>query len=461
MTFLNPSSISGRTMIVLLVGLMASHLASTAFLSSDRYNAVIVSSERLCADRIVTMARLIDQRTPGQRSLLVAEMTSPTLQISLSSAPAITLNHHDGDDLLLMEEAFRPYFGPIGHPRLHVIHKSSADADHSLWHDVLHGFPRNQTISVSFQLSDGEWANFDLATPQVEGLWSPHAIGSLLIMLAGILVLSFWATRWVGRPASTFGLAADRLGRDVNAPPLPETGPLEMRRAVAAFNEMQSRIRRFVDDRTRMLAAISHDLRSPLTRLRLRAELLADDDGRNRMLADIDEMETMVSSTLEFARGDATDEPTQAIDLSATLETICDNVSDLGLSASYSWQGRLICSCRPAALKRALTNLIENASRYGKHAAVHAERKHENIEVTIEDEGQGIPESEMENVFTPFYRLDESRNRKSGGVGLGMTVSRSIIRAHGGDITLENLPLGGLRVTATLPQDGVRDEGGI
>ncbi|OIR00544.1 osmolarity sensor protein EnvZ [mine drainage metagenome] len=439
-------------MIVLLVGLTASHIASTAFLSNDRHDAVVISSRKLCADRIATMAKLFDQRDVTRRMALAAEMDSPSLHISLTPNSAIESNHHDEDDRILVAQAFQPYFGATGHPRLHVVHKMMAHRELPLWTDVLHGFPRSQIMQVSFQLTDGSWANFELAMPEAASLWSPHAIGSILIMMLGIVILGAWATRWVGRPASTFAQAADRLGRDVNAPPLPEDGPVEMRRAVAAFNEMQSRIRRFVDDRTRLLAAISHDLRSPLTRLRLRTELLPDEEGRSRMLNDIDEMEAMVSSALDFARGEANDEATQAIDLAASLETICDNAADVGLPAEYARDGRLVCTCRPMALKRALTNLIENAARYGRRATVRAARKADGIEVTIEDEGPGIPASEWENVFTPFYRIDESRNRKTGGVGLGMTVARTIIRAHGGDIRLENRSPHGLRVTVTLPQ---------
>jgi signal transduction histidine kinase len=451
MKFLNPYSISGRTMIVLLLGLSVSHIASTAFLSHDRQDSVITSGQRLCAERIAATASLLDHRAPEQRAGLVAELDSPSLHVSLSPASTILSDHPGGADMVTVTDVFRPFFGDIPPSRLHVAHKFVPLHHISLWHDILHGFPQGQIMQVSFQLSDGSWTNFDLTIADDQGLWSPHTIGSLLIMLLGILVLGVWATRWVGRPASTFALAADRLGRDVNAPPLPEDGPLEMRQAVAAFNEMQARIRRFVDDRTRMLAAISHDLRSPLTRLRLRADMLPDELTRARMLDDIDEMETMVASALDFARGESGDEKTEAVDLAATLATICDNASDVGLAASYAWEGRLLYDCRPKALKRALTNLVENAARYGHRAEVRGHIDEGTVTIVIDDDGPGIPEAEIEAVFEPFYRLDDSRNRKSGGVGLGMTVARSIIRAHGGDIHLLNRPNGGLRATVTLP----------
>jgi signal transduction histidine kinase len=271
-------------------------------------------------------------------------------------------------------------------------------------------------------------------------------------MVVAIVVLGAWVAGWVGRPLAAFAMAADRLGRDVNAPPLPEGGPSEIRFAVTAFNRMQGRIRRFVEDRTRMLAAISHDLRSPITRMRLRAEMLADGEPRERMLADLGEMETMVSSSLDFARSEANDESTQVVDLAATIGTICDNAADIGLAANFEWAGRLACTCRPAALKRALTNLVENAARYGGRASVHAGRVGSDIEIVIEDDGPGIPEADFEKVFKPFFRLEGSRNRNTGGIGLGLTVARTIVRAHGGDIRLENRQTGGLRVSVLIPQ---------
>jgi len=455
MKIIHPDSIAGRTLIVLVVGLTLSHLASTALLSSDRHDAVLTASERVCADHVATVARLLDQVRSDSRPALVAALNGASLAVSWAPQPAVAASRHDGHDLPLVAEAFRPYFGDAAPPRLHVAHHAAPGPRRSLWDNIVEGFPQDQVMAVSFRLSDGSWANFELAMARAATLWSPHALASALVMLAGIVVLGVWATGWVGRPLAAFAGAADRLGRDVNAPALPETGPREVRFAVAAFNGMQGRIRRFVEDRTRMLAAISHDLRSPITRLRLRAEMLPEGEARRRMLADLDEMEAMVSSALDFARGEAESEPTQAVDLAATLEAVCDNAADMGLPAAYAWDGRLVCACRPIAIKRALANLVENAARYGGAAEVRAAKGDRGVEVVIEDRGPGIADGEMEKVFAPFYRIEGSRNRKTGGMGLGMAVARTIVRAHGGDIRLENRPEGGLRVTVSLPQEPV------
>lgn len=449
-----PDSVAGRTMIVLLVGLTLSHIASTYFLSSDRRDTVIEASERLCADHIAVIAHLIDKVPSQDRARLISELGGARTEISLSDQPKTGVIHQDEDELLLMQDALRSYFGIVEHPRLHIVHRQmESDNDLGFWWSLIAGFPHDRIMQVSLQFEDGRWVNFDMAMVQNATLWSPHAALSTLAMMVAVLVFGNWATGWVGRPLATFAAAADRLGRDVNAPRLPEGGPREVRRAVIAFNEMQGRIRRFVDDRTQMLAAISHDLRSPITRLRLRTELLPDGEGRQKMLRDLAEMEGMVASTLDFARDEAADEESQSIDLAATLEAICDNTSDMGLVAEFAWEGRLVCVCRPAAIKRALSNLIENAARYGHDAKVKAFHYGSFVEVVIEDHGPGISEAEMEKVFSPFYRVEGSRNRKTGGIGLGLTVSRSIIRSHGGDIRLENRSEGGLRATVTIPQE--------
>jgi signal transduction histidine kinase len=462
MKSLLPDSITGRTMLVLLVGLTLSHVLSTAVYSTDRQTAILEANERQLADRVAAAAHLLDRAKGAERAELVAALGSPVLSVTWTPSPAFPAEHESADELELVRAALAPHFGALDDRRLRVMERTSADlfTEHGDHHHpdwaglmrLMHNMPENRTIQVSLRLSDGSWANFGLTVVHSAALLSLRALWSTLIMAMGVALFSLWATRWIGRPLETFAQAADRLGRDVNAPPLPPGGPREVRAAANAFNEMQDRIRRFVEDRTRMLAAISHDLRSPLTRLRLRAEMLPESDARARMLTDLTDMEEMVASALDFARGEGSDERVQSIDLAATLEAICDNATDMGLAADYEWGGRLVCSCRPLALKRALTNLVENAARYGGHAAVRADRQGADIRVVIEDEGPGIPEDCLEKVFTPFFRVEKSRNRKTGGMGLGMTVARTIIRAHGGDIHLENKPQGGLRVTATLPQ---------
>jgi signal transduction histidine kinase len=249
-----------------------------------------------------------------------------------------------------------------------------------------------------------------------------------------------WAVRRLTRPVGALAAAAERLGRDVNAPALPEDGPHEIAVAARAFNTMAGNIRRFVADRTLMLAAIGHDLRTPITRLRLRAELLDDENQRARMLADLAEMEGMIGATLAFARDDAAQEPALPLDLAALVRTVLDEAADSreGAVTAYAGPERMVLPLRPVAMKRALANLVGNALAYGGAARATLSRAPGEVLLLIEDDGPGIPEDQLEQVFEPFRRLEASRNRETGGTGLGLTIARSIIRAHGGDVRLQN-----------------------
>jgi signal transduction histidine kinase len=243
----------------------------------------------------------------------------------------------------------------------------------------------------------------------------------------------------------------------VNAPPLPETGPAELATAAAAFNTMAARIRRFVDDRTFLLTAIGHDLRTPITRLRLRAEFMEDDDQRARMLSDLDELETMVSATLAFGRDATSSEPAVPVDLAALVNTVLTEAGDArpdlpAAAVGYAGPDRFTITARPVALKRALTNLVTNALNYGGTAKVSLTPPQDGqVVLHVDDDGPGIPPEDLERVFLPFQRLEPSRNRETGGMGLGLPITRNIARAHGGDATLQNRARGGLRATLILP----------
>jgi signal transduction histidine kinase len=232
---------------------------------------------------------------------------------------------------------------------------------------------------------------------------------------------------------------------------------VDIQETIQAFNRMRARLERFVQDRTHMLAAISHDLRTPITALRVRAELIDEAETRDKILATLDEMQRMTEATLAFVRAEATQEETRLLDLDALVESVCDDLSDTGKDVTFSGPGKTPYRCRSVSLKRAFSNLIENAVTYGQQARVTLTEEREALHITIDDDGPGIAASDMERVFEPFVRLETSRSRDTGGVGLGMAIARSIVRGHGGDITLENRQAGGLRVLVRLPRD---DSGG-
>jgi signal transduction histidine kinase len=305
-------------------------------------------------------------------------------------------------------------------------------------------------FGLEVRLADGTWLNAVHAKPASLAPSPYQSYVALGIAALTLSLVAVFTARRITRPLRGLALAAERLGRGEDVPPLPNEGPMDIRCTAAAFNRMRDRLRRFVADRTRMLAAIGHDLRTPITSMRLRAEFVSDEDTRQKLLATLNEMQAMTEATLAFAREDATEEPTRTVDLSALIESLCADLADLGWDVTFSNGEKIPYRCRPAALRRALRNLIENAVRYGERARVALTRTPDAIEITVDDDGPGIPEEDMERVFAPFVRLESSRNRTTGGVGLGLSIARTIVRGHGGDIGLANC--NSLRATVKLPR---------
>ncbi|MGN6092889.1 MAG: HAMP domain-containing sensor histidine kinase [Luteibacter jiangsuensis] len=305
--------------------------------------------------------------------------------------------------------------------------------------------------ALAIDLSDGSWLLF-VAPERSWGLnpWARNVLTGIFA-LAGSVAVGALASRRLARPMEKFARQAQRFGADVNAPPMESAGPLEFRMAAHAFNDMQARVKRYVADRTYMLAAISHDLRAPLTRMRLRGEFVEDEEQQRRLFRDVDDMRAMVDSALAFFRDDSEQEEATRFNLSELVNTVVDNFRDAGSDVAFHHAGSVAYTGRPLSLRRTFSNLVENAVKYGTRAVVTMQETDDGIEVTIDDDGAGIPEKLHEAVFRPFYRIEASRNRQTGGVGLGLAAARSAVRGHGGDIVLENRAEGGLTVRVRLP----------
>jgi len=271
------------------------------------------------------------------------------------------------------------------------------------------------------------------------------------ILLVSILAVSLVGAARLARPIAAFAQAALRFGADPNARPISLQGPRELRQAIAAFNTMQSQIQNFVAGQAAMFAAISHDLRTPLTRIRLRGEFIEDRDQQMRLFRDVDEMQSMVESVLIFLRDNAAEEKTTRLDLAELLRSITDDYADISIEVTYTGPRHLAFPGRPIGLRRAFGNLVDNAVKYGVRPSIELQQRGNDVTVTITDQGPGIPETALGDVFTPFQRLERSRNRNTGGMGLGLASARAGFRAHGGDVTLSNAESGGLRATVILP----------
>ena len=438
-----PRSLGGRTALVLVVALMAVQAAGLTIHALDRVDLQRFVLAREMSARVFIAWRAIVLSPPERRAQAIAEIDLPPgLEMELSARPWARPGMPPPDPQIM--RLFRlDRMPPPNMFRLRPREFQVADNGAS-------GFV------ASLRLPDGEWVNLRANLPAARPWHSETFLAAFIAMTAAGIGLILWAVTRLTRPVRVLAAAAERLGRDVNAPPMDEGGPSEVAKAAHAFNTMANRIRRYVADRTQMLAAIGHDLKTPITRLRLRAEFLDDDEQRRKMLSDLDEMEAMIAATLAFARDDSAAEPSTSLDLAALCRTVADEATDarpdMADAIAYEGPERLALRARPVALKRALANLVSNALAYGGAARLRlAAPEGGTVRLAIEDDGPGIPEHELEGVFAPFRRLESSRNRETGGTGLGLPIARNILRAHGGDVLLRNRPGGGLEAVVTLP----------
>ena len=438
-----PGSLAGRTALLLLIGLILVQAAGLTIHALDRVELQTFIQTREIAGRGFMLWRNLAALPSERRNAVLPDIELPAgLTASYDPQPTV---HADMPPVTPeVARRFRldgppPPFGPARfRPR-----------------EILVGGIPPAGFAMSMRFADGGWLNLRVEPPPPRPWHSENFLWAFIAMSCCAVALILWGVRRMIRPVAELAAAADTLGRNFNAPPLPEGGPTETATAARAFNTMASRIRRFVDDRTQMLAAIGHDLRTPITRLRLRAEFMEDDEQRRKMLNDLGEMEALIDATLAFARDDAATEPSVAFDLAALCQTVLDEAVDAAPDRAdvivYDGPDRLRAQGRPAALKRALANLVSNALAYGGNARLRLEHEPHGACIRVEDSGPGIPQAELEQAFQPFRRLEGSRNRETGGTGLGLTIARNILRGHGGDVVLSNREEGGLRALVTLP----------
>jgi signal transduction histidine kinase len=459
MNRLFPRSLFGQTLLILLTGLVVSHTVGSWIYTADREQAVRAVGGFATAQRIANLTRLVQDTPHEARQRIVASLSDQTFRVSLSPQPITA----QSDDDPFAAQAIREFLvdelslGPARQPRVSA--SARGGPPFGPWHGMGHGpmmhgfggFAAFRDLRVSIPLADGSWLSFITALPAGGPAFSAQFLFSMAIMAMIILAVSVWAVRRVTAPLASLATAAERLGHDVNAAPLAETGTNETRQAARAFNDMQTRLRGLIENRTRLLAAISHDLRTPLTLLRLRAETVENAQERDKMLSTIAEMDAMIGATLTFARDQSVDEARRPTDLTTLLQSVVDEMHDAGFAVRMQPGEAIVYECQPAALTRAVRNLLDNAAKYGKSANVEIRRLSKTIEINIDDEGPGIPQQELTRVLEPFYRLEESRSRETGGVGLGLAIAQSIVQAHGGTLTLTNRQARGLRATIVLP----------
>ena len=395
---------------------------------------------------VVSLAEALDTVPSAQRLAIITAARRPEIRIDLHDAPLPDLVNSGDLEAIRLRRRIRLLFTA---PRPIVVAPQPQRQATRFGQDGMF---------VEVPLNDGHWLLFTTSfespplPPRAATEFSRAAFGTWLGFTAVLVILlSILATRRLANPLSELAGAVEQLGASGDAPLLPPKGPRELQITIDAFNRMRERLRRFNDDRVQMLAAISHDLRTSLTRLKLRLEVGDSPEQREKMAGEIDAMGAMLNSILSFARDDAKRQPCILIDFDALAEGLCEDASDAGAAVIYTGIRGVTVSGRPAALRRAISNLIDNAVKYGGGVEVSLTSDPRHVVLAVEDRGPGIPRSEREKVFEPFYRIEGSRNLETGGVGLGLAVARSIAREHGGDIVLAARKGGGLSVRLELP----------
>ncbi|MFO7483138.1 ATP-binding protein [Oceanibaculum nanhaiense] len=397
------------------------------------------------------------QDLPVRRWLDIAPLSAPPDFPDTSRLGAFTVLHlqivdrlglEPQDVLLKADELDDPEYSPrplvIILPELPTVMTDVLDDRHS---NML-----SSDLRIAFRIGPAEWL---LITPHGDGQETVRMIRNMLLPLLAVVMiglLSVWVARGIVRPLDDLVAAAEKLGRDRELSLVGNFNAPELQAIGNSFNAMQRRLKQFVDDRLQMIAAISHDLRTPLTRLRLFAEYMPDQDQRRQMLSDINEMEAMVSATLTYASNQLKDEARSDVDLGSLLISLCDTAADAGCRVVYDGPDHARLSCRPVAIRRVFANLIDNGCKFGSEVRVTLCDGPDAIAITIADDGPGIPAAQREEAFRPFTRLETSRNRETGGTGLGLTIASDVILAHGGVIELGDAPAGGLLVTVMLPK---------
>lgn len=440
MNFPWPRSLFARLMLIWLVGIALVLAVSFALFIGERERIGRSALFEGIAQEVAASADVLDRLTPAERERWLDELGRRRLRLSLRPLP----------------ERARPL--PPDHPLLPALRAAMPEREVALF--IHHrGESPHGALLIALRLADGSPLQVRLpGIPPAPNFPMPapgRLLAALAALIGGVLGLTWVAVRIATRPLSRMAEAARRLGEaPEHSPPLDIRGPTEVTQAAAAFNHMQQRVREHIIERTRILAAISHDLQTPITRLRLRAEMIEDDGLRARFQADLDAMQALVREGLDYARSRDNTAPLQPVDVNGLLEALCSDAADMGWSVALHGHAAQPCPAQPVALRRALWNLVENGVKFGKRVEIVIEDSPTFALVRIRDHGPGLPEAELEKVFEPFYRTEASRSRETGGTGLGLAIARNLLRAQGGDVRLANAPGGGLEATVTLPRRG-------
>jgi signal transduction histidine kinase len=421
-----PNRISGQIAIIIIASLVVIHTILTATFLMLRPD----HRSEPPPDQIATLVALIDATPRDRRAALVADVARAFPDLAIQLAASSFVNIADADR---RSEILQRHLGPDF--RVTAMSRVSSSV-----------------LQVAVRLRDGEIVTVRMPPMRMPPMLGP-AVVTLLFIAISLTLLGLWAARGLTRPLRSFARAAENFSPDGAIKPLAEYGPYEIRTAARALNQMRERIKTLIDDRTRMLAAVSHDLRTPITRLRLRCEAIADTALRSSTLDDLGHMNAMVENVLSFLRDGRASRPATAIDIATLLQTVCDQFADLGRAVTYDGPDHLVITANHDDLSRAITNLVDNAVRYGTTCIVRLTGEGGAAAIAIEDDGPGIADADKAVMVEPFARGDAARSATArAGFGLGLSIASNIIAAHGGTLELRNRQPSGLIAKISLPR---------
>ncbi|WP_421867027.1 HAMP domain-containing sensor histidine kinase [Marinobacter adhaerens] len=465
-----PRRAGGQLALLLILVLLVAQVITIGILAGERQGALRSASLEHVLQRVADGYTLADTTDPERQERILRALSSPTLRLSIDPAPYLTEDQSsdmrrrlaeelglpvaqvrtameaDGDDCLRDRDDHRDRERHDDEDDEHHEYEEHRDDDN---HDERQECP--PVLGVSLALSSGQWFNARARPPAPSWLWLKATLTSVGITAVLLTLTLLLAVRRILRPMNELSQAAHAFARGEKVR-IAEKGPEDVREVTRAFNQMQDQVGRAQEDRARLLAALAHDLRTPITSMRLRVEMLPEGEDRDRLLDSLREMQHLAEATLDFIRGTTTEQH-RRYDLATLLDSLCGDLQEMGLAVHCDDSPRCVLQGQPEAVKRALRNLIENAVNYGEQAEVTLATTDTEAVVTIVDQGPGILEADRERVFEPFYRLEHSRSRETGGAGLGLAIARTLIRGMGGDIRLGAGPGGqGLQVSVTLPK---------
>ncbi len=465
-----PQSMTAQIILLALTSLILAQIFGLSVYQAERDEALGLVNSRNAMIRLSSVVRLLTSSPPQLHDEILKASRSETLMMRIQEVPLSpsernlryetvlrrVLDYPDTLAIQISAEQVKnnppqSMFQQMQKMQMHQ-QRQGQDSRNSKSNLPPPIWQPDVRLYGAIELMDGRWLNFSSLADREPPTWSARYLLSILGLAIFISIVLFILLRRATFPLKLLTQQAEHFGRGDDVPLMDESGPAEVTETLAAFNRMQLRLNRFVQDRTQMLAAISHDLRTPLTTLRLRCEFLPDGEDKDRMLETLKQMENMLHATLSFARDEHQSEASRPTDLVSLLHSLCDDYIDEGQDVTCHAEGKLVYQCRPDILRRVVQNLIGNALKYAGDAEVFLETSEQSLLIRVRDHGPGIPEEELDSVFKPFVRLDSARNTEDGSVGLGLSIARTLIHQHGGELRLANADDGGLQAEIQLPR---------